>query len=156
MTPEKLQEDLIDELKKMFSNIEFTDENGKKDVMNFFKQSLPRKKSDEEPDPFPWCVVALRENKVNDVGDLNQIQDVELYFGIYYDNPDCQYQHTMLSMFEKVKKRFLTNPILGEFSALPDIVSILDNSDAETYPFYFAGMALKFYMPNYEREDDFS
>lgn len=156
MTPERLQKDLVEELSKLFENIEFRNSSGEKCRMNFFEQVLPHKESDDEPEPFPWCVVKLKDNDVKMVGDLNQKQAVELHFGIYYDNPDCQYQHVMLTMFECVKKRFLVNPLFGPFMALPDIVSVMDDLDSETYPFYFGGMALQFEMPNYEREDEYS
>lgn len=156
MTPEKLQQDLVNELATLFSDLEFKDTDNKVVPMNFYKQMLPQRESEDEKEPFPWCVVKLRDNEVTGSKDMEQKQDVELWFGIYYDNPDGQYQHMMLTMFEKVKKRFLTDPTLSEFYAEPKILSLLNEEDAKTYPFYFGAMALTFLMPNYEREDEYS
>lgn len=159
MTPEKLQQDLIEELAVLFSDLEFRDTDNKTVPMNFHKQMLPKKKSEDEEAPeekFPWCIVKLRDNEVDGTKDMEQKQEIELWFGIYYDNPDGQYQHTMLTMFEKVKRRFLTNPVLSEFYAEPKMISLLNEEDAKTYPFYFGAMALTFLMPNYEREDEYS
>lgn len=156
MTPEKLQSDLVEELKVLFSDVEFTDSENNVVPMNFYKQLLPRRESEDEKEPFPWCVVKLKSNKVEGTGDLEQKQGIELWFGIYYDKTDCQYQHIMQTMYEKVKRRFLTDPVLSEFYAEPDIVSVMDDLDTETYPFYFGAMALTFLMPNYEREDEYS
>lgn len=156
MTPEKLQSDLVEELKVLFSDVEFTDSENNVVPMNFYKQLLPRMESDEENEPFPWCVVKLKSNKVEGPEDMEQKQGVELWFGIYYDGADCQYQHIMLTMYEKVKRRFLTNPVLSEFYAEPNMVSVMDDMDTETYPYYFGAMALTFLMPNYEREDEYS
>ena len=156
MTPEKLQQDLVKELATLFSNLEFKDTDNKVVPMNFYKQMLPQRESEDEKEPFPWCVVKLRDNEVTGSKDMEQKQDVELWFGIYYDNLDGQYQHMMLTMFEKVKKRFLTDPTLSEFYAEPKILSLLNEEDAKTYPFYFGAMALTFLMPNYEREDEYS
>lgn len=157
MTPEKLQKELIKELEPLFSQTEFRDENGEKVKMRFFAQTLPRKESEDDPEPFPWCVVKLGRNDVKDVGGLlNQIQQVSLIFGIYYDEKDCQYQHMMFTLFEKVKKRFLEKPILaGAFSALPEMVSMIDDEEEETYPYYFGGMSLQFLLQTYEREDEY-
>lgn len=154
MTPEILQNALKKELQTLFSDIEFRDENDKKVKMKFFKQTFPRKESDDDTEPFPWCIIQLGENAVTDVGYLNQKQDILLLFGIYYDKADCQYQHVLFTLFERVKKRFLTNPLLdGCFSALPMMKSRMED-DEETYPYYFGAMSLCFYVTNYEREDD--
>lgn len=156
MTPEIMQEALIDELKIIFKDIEFRDSDGKKTTMNFYKQTLARKESEEDGELYPWCIVKLGDNEVKDVGGLNQIQDVTLYFCVYYDKSDCQYQHTMLTLFEKVKKRFLTKPLFGGFfSVRPKMTSVMDDNEEETYPYFFGGMALEIMIPSYEREDDF-
>ena len=155
MTPEVLQNELTKELATLFADIEFRNENDKRVNMNYYKQVFPRKESDDDPDPFPWCIVQLGENKVTNVGLQEQIQEVFLFFGIYYDKYDCQYQHYMLTLFERVKKRFLTKPLLGRyFTALPEITSRMDDEEEATYPYYFGAMSLSFVMPNYDREDD--
>ena len=155
MVAERLQERLCAELSKITKNIDFEDQDGNQSELSVFKQCLPRKENEDDSDPFPFCVVKLGENDVKSVSE-NQTQTVVLYFGLYYDKADCQYQHTMLTMMEAIKRRFLTNPILGEFTCHPQMRGVLDPEDDMTYPRYFAGMTLTFDLPNYEREDEFS
>lgn len=154
MTPETLQKKLCAELGSVMKNIAFQDENGDRTKLNIFPQCLPRKHNEEDPDPFPFCIVKLGDNDVVSM-DTDQKAAVILYFGIYYENEDCQYQHTMLTMMEAVKRRFLENPILDEFSCDPVMKCVLDDEDEGTYPHYFGGMSLVFNIPNYKREDDF-
>lgn len=159
MTPEKLQIELINELSHLFSDVEFRDEKNEVVPMKIFPQALPIRESEDEAEPLPWCIVKLAGNEVKNPLDMEQTQDVQLWFGIFYDNPDCQYQHLMLTIFEKVKRRFLTDPILSEFFAKPNIVSVMDDKDEKgenTYPYYFGAMSLEFLMPNYEGEDEYS
>lgn len=153
MTPEKLQKRLCEEIPKLVKNIAFYDQNGKRTPLNVYPQCLPRQKDEDEPEPFPWCVVKLGDTDVVDMAQ-DQKQAVSLWFGLYYENEDCQYQHTMLSMMEAVKKRFLENPFLDEFSCDAKMKCILDDEDESTYPHYFGGMALFFNIPNYKRKDD--
>lgn len=155
MTPERLQERLCVEIKNLVRNIHFEDLNGKQTELNVYPQCLPRKVNEDDPEPFPFCIVKLGDNDVTSI-DAAQTQSVVLYFGLYYEKADCQYQHTMLTMMEAIKKRFLTNPLLGEFSCQPKMKSVLDDDDENTYPRYFGGMALAFNLPNYEREDEYS
>lgn len=157
MTPEVLQKELIKELKVLLKNVDLAGESDKKANFNFFEQVLPRRAGEDDPTPFPWCVVRLEDNVVSDVGVLKQVQEVVVSFGIYYENNDCQYHHTMFTIFEKIKKRFLTKPLLGGFfSALPQIQSFVDNHEEDTYPYYYGAIYLQFMLPNYEREDDFT
>lgn len=84
-----------------------------------------------------------------------QRQEMMLYFGICYWGSDCRWQHAMLTLFERIKKRFLTDPLLGPFSCRPEMDCVLDDEDDTTYPHYFGAMRLVFDLPNYEREDGY-
>lgn len=154
MTPEVLQKDLCEEIRNLMEGVILEDENKKICQLNVYEQLTPLPKNESEPKPFPYCTVGLTENHVTGIGEP-QKQDVILYFGICYWNEDRQWQHTMLTMLERIKKRFLTDPILGPFSCNPVMDSVLDDEDDTTYPHYFGGMKLTFDLPNYYREDDY-
>lgn len=155
MTPEKLQKELCKEIKILMKDVLLEDSNRKTSRLNIFSQNLPYSQNEEDLPPYPYCIVALTTNELPPER-KPQKQGVTLYFGICYWNEDCQYQHTMLTMFEKIKRRFKTNPLIGEFSCNDNILSVLDDEDDVSYPYYYGGMQLTFDLPNYEREDVFT
>ncbi len=155
MTPEKLQKDLCKEIQILLKDVILEDSQKQKSKINVFPQNLPYQKDEEDLPPYPYCIVALTTNELPPER-KPQKQGVTLYFGICYWNPDCQYQHTMLTIFEKIKRRFKTNPLLGASSCNDTILSVLDDEDDVSYPYYYGGMKLTFDLPNYEREDMFT
>lgn len=152
MTPEKLQKSLCEEIRFLMKDVLLEDINRKNTKLNVYAQNLPYRKSEDDLIPYPFCVVSLYTNSLPPEREP-QKQVIKLYFGICYWNEDCQYQHTMLTMFEKIKRRFKTNPLMGEFSCNSEIISALDDEDDVSYPYYYGGMQLTFDLPNYERED---
>ena len=154
MTPEILQKQLCEEIRSLMEGVMLEDEERNPCQLNVYEQTLPLTMKDPERRPFPYCIAGLTDNRITGIREP-QKQDVILYFGICYWNEDCQWQHTMLTMFERIKKRFLTDPLLGPFSCNPVMDSVLDDEDDTTYPHYFGGMKLTFDLPNYEREDGY-
>ncbi len=154
MTPEILQKELCEEIQKLMEGVILEDEKQRSCRLNVYGQLTPLPQSETGWEPFPFCTVGLTENHVTGIREP-QKQDVVLYFGICYWEKDRQWQHTMLTMFERIKKRFLTDPFLGPFSCRPEMDSVLDDEDDTTYPHFFGGMRLTFELPNYEREDDY-
>lgn len=156
MTIEVLMNKLADEIKTLTKDITFYDENGEKCNLNTFQQVLPRAVSDEEDSsPFPYCVIKFDSSKIIDVRERQPV-DIVLDFGIYYEKQDCQYQHTFFRVFEKIKRRFLDKNFIGPFRCEPEMAFALSRDDEVTYPYYYAGIAMKWMVPGYEREDDYS
>lgn len=171
-TPEGLVEAVMEEIRCLSEEISFFDVNGDMVGMNVFPQMLPRPQNNTEdtggiPEEsellpvndtdaeFPYCVVKTDSIKVTGIT-KSRVVDIILELGIFYDKEDCQYQHSMLSLFEKIQKRFLTNPVLGAAECEPEMVFAISPNDEETQPYYFGGAALRFLIPNYEREDVYS
>lgn len=155
MTAEVLVKKLCHEMMVLTEHITFHDSLGNKCKLHVFEQTLPRKSSEEDPEPFPYCVVKFDNSKVTNVGERQPV-DIVLDFGIYYDNPDCQYQHTFHQIFEKIKGRFLDNNFLGSFRCEPEMAFALSPEDEITYPYYYAAVAMKWMIPGYERKDVYS
>lgn len=155
MTPEILVQKLCEEMKVLTKDITLRDVEGKRCELNTFEQTLPRKISEEDADPFPYCVVRFDSSKVTGVRE-RQLVDIVIDFGIYYDNPDCQYQHTYHRIFEKMKERFIDKNFIGPFRCEPEMTFALSPEDDVTYPYYYAGVAMKWMVPGYERKDEYS
>ncbi len=182
-TPESLIEGLMKMLPDLAKDIHFYNSKGELTDLKMYKQMVPLAKGSESEEirdsfweddletpetpkesdkpvvelhsEFPYCVVKMDTVKVSGIK-ADRTVDIILEVGLYYDNPDRQYQHSMLTFFERIQRRFLTNPILGAAECVPDMAYAISPNDEETAPFYFGGAALRFLIPNYEREDDYS
>lgn len=154
MTPENLQDTLCEEIKRITRGVLVQNEGREWCDLNVYPQLTPLAESEDDTSPFPYCTVGLTNNQVTGIREP-QKQEVVLYFGICYWDKDRQWQRSVLTMIERIKKRFLTDPLLGPFSCRPEMESALSDEDDVTHPYYFGGMKLTFDMPNYEREDDY-
>lgn len=155
MTPEILVQKLCEEMKVLTKDIVLRDTQGNICELNTFEQTLPRKISEEDTEPFPYCVVRFTESKVTGVRERQPVT-IMLDFGIYYDNPDCQYQHVYHRIFEKIKERFVNRNFIGAFRCEPDMTFVLSPDDDVTYPYYYAGAAMQWMVPGLERKDEYS
>lgn len=179
LTPESLMEGLIHEIPKLAKDIHFYNKEGRETELKMFRQITPlaegseeiydsfltedAKQHPEETDSpvakigseFPYCVVKMDATEVTGIKEKRSV-GIILEIGLYYDKTDRQYQHSMLTLFEQIQRRFLVNPILGAAECMPDMVFAVSPNDEETAPYYFGGAALRFLIPNYEREDEYS
>ena len=175
-TPESLVAGLMREIPKLAKDIHFYDKEGAITSLKMFEQILPLAKGNESEEifdsyvdednesfeeadqkkeeigsEFPYCVVKIDTTKVTGIKEKRSV-DIILEVGLYYDKPDRQYQHSMLTLFERIQRRFLENPILGAAECAPNMVYAVSPNDEETAPYYFGGAALNFLIPNYERK----
>lgn len=155
MTPEILIKNLSKELVKLTKGIDLYDIEGKRSELRAYEQMLPHKISEDDMDPFPYCVVKFDQSSITGVCERQPV-DIELQFGIYYDKADCQYQHTYFTIFEKIKERFINQNFLGPFRCEPEMTFVLSPDDEVTYPYYYAGVAMKWMVPGYGRKDEYS
>lgn len=178
LTPESLIDGLLYEIPKLAKDIRFYDRKGEETELNLYRQIIPLADGNEEiydsfsqeesegnpqeldspmepGSEFPYCVVKMDTTKVTGIREKRSV-DIILEVGLYYDKPDRQYQHSMLTLFERIQRRFLKNPILGAAECVPDMAFAISPNDEETAPYYFGGAALRFLIPNYEREDEYS
>lgn len=169
------------EIPKLTKDIHFYDKSGTETELKMFRQIVPLAKGDEEGEiydsflteeietnqkktdllketfgsEFPYCVIKIDTTKVTGIREKRSV-DVILEFGVFYDKPDRQYQHSMLTLFERIQRRFLIDPILGAAECVPDMVFAMDPEDEKNAPYYFGGAALRFLIPSYEKEDEYS
>ncbi len=167
-TPEELVAVLTDEIRRLSGGVSFYDANGDVADLHVFSQTLPQPQSNTEDSDiteengllqtnetdteFPYCVVRIDNVKVTGITTKRTV-DIILELGIFYEKEDCQYQHSMLTLFEKIQRRFLINPVIGAAECEPEMVFAVSPNDEDTHPYYFGGAALRFLIPTYERED---
>ena len=155
-TQEQLQHALAEELKALLSKVisEDDDDEEKFVPFNVYEQLSPFRESEEEDSPFPYCVVKFDSSRVNNTSQREEV-NILLDFGIYYDNIDRQYQHVFYHIYNIIRRRFLADNFLANFRCSPEMTLALTPTDEDTYPYYFAGIGMRWEIPGIDREVDF-
>ena len=154
MTPIMLQDELVEEMKRLLANHLYKTPAGGRIPINVFAQNIPVNETDEDEDPIPYIIVRL--NSGDDDGTRDSFNKVKLVIiiGIWDDSLDNQGHRDILNIVQKVYERFHTNPNLnnkavyaGEFNwAL---------QDDTYYPYSFGACSLNFNIAAIRREDEF-
>lgn len=155
MTPVMLQDELVEEIKRLLSNTSFKTPTGAFVPMNVFAQSIPVNETDDDEDPVPYVIIRL--NRGDDPGTRDSFNTVKLVIiiGIWDDGLENQGHRVVLNVIQKIYQRFQTIPNLnnkavysGEFNwAL---------QEEGYYPYFFGACSLDFRIAAIRREDEFA
>ena len=167
-----LQEDLVEELKKILQGFRLKNPYGESCEINIFSQNLPVPESLEQTDipieqlenglieditmkePYPYIIVRIEDGEIKDESSA-QIVSVLLLIGIYDNAYEKQGYKDVLNIIQKIYERFAKMPVLnGKYTIQYPIVWTLQ--EEETYPFYFGGMNLDWEVAAVRRECEFS
>lgn len=153
MTISILQDELCNELEKLFSHQTFKTPVGEKKI-KAYKQYLPLSREDEETEepeePHPYIVTRIVDGN-SEIGKSSC--NILLIIGIYDNGEDMQGHKTLLNIINDIQQRFLENPLLGkQFIASPKITWTLQEEDADdTWPYFYGGMYMSFEAPGINR-----
>lgn len=179
----ELQRDLIEELKELEREMCFKAPGGDFVKMNFFAQNLPVRSLDTETaskrtgetedfeldedaaedglqdeeleNQFPYCIVKIDSGKSQNAEEAHII-GTKLIIGIFDDSRDVSGYRNILNVFEDIRRRFRTNPILKNRYVVQDEISwALPDEDKVTFPYYYGVMYLNWITAEYRREDVF-
>lgn len=151
MIPYKLQEELKQVVLEVTKTIHLMNPDGKKAVLNVFYQDLPKPETDEDTDPYPYCIIRLINGKANPVdGEQNSIR-VALLFGIYDMDTKNQGHLTVISVINKMIERFSKNNAMKTFFQQGNIEWVLDDEDA--FPYFFGGIDMTFIPTMFTRRE---
>lgn len=154
MTVFYLQEDLIDELKKVFKGVRLKDPYGDESDINIFSQNLPFVNVDEEEEPFPYIIVRVTEGAINDV-ESEQELTTQLLVGIYDDSKEANGHKDILNIIQKIHERFFKNNVLAnKYVMQTPFKWVLQEED--TNPYYFGGIEVSWKTRTIEKEDKFA
>ncbi len=143
-----LQEDIVQEIKELFSGFRLTSaENGR--VISVFAQDVPLKSKRDDVGLFPYIIARLEDGSI---GEKNTCK-VTLVFGVHDEGRDRNGYKDILNIMQKVCLRYATNRIIADrYTVIEDIEWTLQEDD--TYPYYFGGVALNVEIPQIYIEDD--
>lgn len=162
-----LQEEMAEELRKLFSKDRFPDRNGKLTALSVYEQFLPITDAGQGEDsqedlengflregqgdiPVPYIQVILptgRINTVNKPGTTNLL----LYLCVYDDGKERKGYQYLINMIHRICERFQENICLGNYQCREEIVWEL--SDEDDHPFYFGAISMEFNTPTIKKED---
>lgn len=156
MTALDFQSALGAEIANLLNNIQTEDVDGdKKSGVTIFDQQLPEITEDEEDSSqfFPYAIVRISDGKTED-DDTPWIVTADILIGIHdRDKSGAGYKKVM-EMCQKIVDRFSAEPLLDKkYRALQNMEWALQDED--TYPFYFGGIRMQFYLPRVGRRDPF-
>ena len=160
MIPEMLQDDLVDECKRLFAEDRFkvpkTPDNpeGNPIQINVFPQSLPIAYSDEDDDPVPYIIVRIVNGIDEGKSDSKHSVRVDVIIGMYDDESSAQGHRSVMHIINTLYKRFMTNPNLNDKYVYDGPFEWGVQDDAY-YPFYFGAVKMQFTIPAIRREVEF-
>lgn len=154
LTQGQLVTRLADEIRELTKDMLLPSPDGKERHMVVYEQLLPLRESEEDVEPFPYCVVKFSSSQLKDVSERETV-DILLDFGIYYDAPDRQYHYILFHIFNLLRRRFLADNFMENFRCEPEMTFALSPTDEETYPYFFGAVGMKWAVLGIEREVDF-
>lgn len=121
--------------------------------VNVYEQQLPIIVSDDEDESqfFPYAIVRLSDGQTpND--DTPWIVNADILIGVHDDDRSgAGYKHVMV-MCQRIIDEFAAEPLLSRmYRADQNMEWALQDDD--TYPFYFGGVRLKFFIPKIGRRE---
>lgn len=155
MTPLMLQDDLVEEIKNLFSEQLFAAPGKRQVHINVFPQNLPIADSDDDEDPIPYIIVRLGKGKDAGTGDSNHTVKVYIIIGLFDDSPDAQGHRGLLNIICKIYDRFQTNPCLANKYVYAGVFEWEIQEDGY-YPLFFGVVEMDFNIPAIRREDRFT
>lgn len=163
MTISNLQDALVAELQELFSERKYKkpySENEERVALTVYSQALPIvvRVEDEEPPEFslaPYIVVELDEGDSGSAEKAEQV-NMRLIICIYDDDENNQGHKDIMEIIERVKNRFMINPMLkNQYMYKEDEGIHWALPDENTHPYFFGGESISFEAPAVRKEDKF-
>ena len=155
MTPLMLQDELVEEMKRLLSDYLYKSPSGERVPMKVYSQSLPVNETDDEDDPIPYVIVRLNTGADDGTRDSNNTVKLVIVVGIWDDDLENQGHRHVSNVIQKVYHRFQTNPNLNGKAVSDGKFSWMIQED-NYYPFFFGACSLNFHIAAIRREDEFA
>lgn len=154
MVPEMLQDDFIEELKRLFAEDRFKSPSGEEVPINVFPQSLPMMESDDDDDSAPYIIVRIVDGEDSGTSDSNHSVKVLIVIGTYDDALSNQGHRSVMHIINTVYRRFMTDPNLNN-KYVCDGPFLWEVQDDAYHPYFFGAITMRFNIPAIRREDPF-
>ena len=146
MVPEKLQDCLIEELKEIFKGIEYKDLSGEYSAINIFKQKLPPKKYEEDPDvKFPCIIVELKSGTTPTEQDQRTCI-INFIIGVIESDDAESGFSAVFSIINKISYLLETKRIFNDCYEFQYPLT-WDTAEDESNPFYYGSIETSWNVP---------
>lgn len=155
-TPIVLQDELVEELKRLFKDYLYKKPETKKRVpISVYSQNIPVNETDDEENPVPYIIVRL--NSGNDAGtrDSNHTVKLVVIVGVWDDGKESQGHREVLNIISKIYERFQKTPNLNGKAVYSGEFNWALQEDGY-YPYFFGACSLDFHIAAIRREDKFA
>lgn len=144
-----LQDDLMAELKELFSNFKLSSPSAEEKEVKIFKQELPFKTKKEEKSQFPYIIVKLVDGNIG----TNNTCSVILVLGVFDDSETKQGYKDLLNMMQDICFQYATEKVIAQKYRVEDEIE-WSLQEEDTFPYYFGGIALNVTLPKINIYDD--
>ncbi|MFA9464047.1 MAG: hypothetical protein ACERKN_07110 [Velocimicrobium sp.] len=148
-----LQDALVEEVKSVLSGYHSWNKKKEYSVVNVYAQELPKKRTKEEKEPFPYVLVCLDEENIVDIeSDFN----VKIYFliGTYDDDAECQGHRDVLNISNKIYQHFVQKRFIQDRYKIIYPINIKLQTENETFPYYYGVLFTNWKLEKMEQEED--
>ncbi|KAI4444650.1 hypothetical protein FMM80_25285 [Schaedlerella arabinosiphila] len=154
MTILNFQEELAKDVEHILKDVVTTNAAGERiHGVTVYKQQLPVITSDEEDESkfFPYAIERLDEGKGVD-DDSPWMVTADVLLGLHDAEPSNQGHQHILVMCQRLIDRYAAEPLLAKkYRAEQDMEWAVQ--DADTYPYFFGGVRIKFSVPKIGRRE---
>ena len=113
--------------------------------LNLFPQFLPKKKTADAEDPFPYIIVRIDSGGIDSQPDPHKVALI-LIIGIYDDDPNNQGHASVLEIIERIQAHYEESPVVGgTFKFINPFNWALQ--DEESWPYFFGACNINFQLP---------
>ena len=145
MTARDLQDALVADLTELFKNRRYKTPAGGNASPIAYPQSLPKRKSEEDDDPFPYIIARIDSGGIESQTDPHKVA-VLLLVGIYDDDESNQGHRAVLEILELIQRHYEEIPLLdGQFTFSDPFNWALQDEDS--YPYFFGAANITFTLP---------
>lgn len=155
MTPLMLQDELVEEMKRLLDGYLYKTPVGERVPMNVYPQSIPINETDDDEDPIPYVIVRLNSGDDPGTRDSNNTVKLVIIIGIWDGNLDAQGHRDVMNIIQKVYERFHTDPNLNNKAVYGGDFHWVMQEDSY-YPYFFGACSLNFHIAAIRREDRFA
>ena len=155
MTPLMLQDELVEEMKRLLEGYRYKNPTGERVPMQVFAQNIPVNETDDDEDPIPYVIVRLNSGSDAGIRDSSNTVKLVIIIGIWDDALDAQGHRDVMNIIQKVYERFHTNPNLNNLAVYNGDFNWALQEDGY-YPYSFGACTLSFHIAAIRREDRFA
>jgi len=113
--------------------------------LNIFPQALPKRKTADTEDPFPYIIVRIDSGGIDSQTDPHKVALI-LMIGIYDDDPNNQGHVSVLEIIERIQKHYQESPVVAGMFKFTDPFNWA-LQDEESWPYFFGACNLNFQLP---------